>query len=575
MLEKIIEKFPLNVMRRRDQAGRVYIRAYKNVYEKLPDGSGRSKVGQCIQMGRLQEDGCIKLGKSFLKSYPEFEGQEVYYLDNQLLTREEYLTARGVMMICEEYEDAYPPESQIDSVRFFGASYALDQLARKQNLPELLRMTFGKRLGNDLYALAMYAAIDTGASQHFQTWLSKNWVPNARPLSSQRISEIYASVDSDSIDRFWANKIQHRLSGSDQDIICCAVDSTSISTYSKTIVTAAYGHNKQNEDLKQTNLVMAMDSNSRDVIFTKFVDGSIPDVRSFQPFFAEMVRRHFPMERFCLVMDRGYDSIKIIEQLLQANTKFTLAMRSTPWLKDEIVRCHEEIELPQHWSVKHEMYGMKSRYVVIKYDIGNGVTQEKRVNVMTYKNSERATAEISNLMQNLGEFMVAKNAGDQVDESLWRTVRPFITNDHEDEKGWSFNQEAIKKYKHLAGGFTLLTNMYDQPWPTLDLYRQRNVIEMGFDWLKNEVKGSRLFVSEKSFNGMLFTRILAQMLRLALYNAVVKADLPRQGSEGGLPHLLKVLGVLKVKYENGTWRVDQIPLRYREFFEKLEIPLPA
>ena len=68
---------------------------------------------------------------------------------------------------------------------------------------------------------------------------------------------------------------------------------------------------------------------------------------------------------------------------------------------------------------------------------------------MTYKNSERATADISNLTQNLGEFMVAKNAGDQVDESLWRTVRPFITNDHEDEKGWRFNQEAIKNTSGL------------------------------------------------------------------------------------------------------------------------------
>ena len=45
------------------------------------------------------------------------------------------------------------------------------------------------------------------------------------------------------------------------------------------MVTAACSHNKQNEDLKQTNLVMAMDSNSRDVNFTKFVDGFIPDVR--------------------------------------------------------------------------------------------------------------------------------------------------------------------------------------------------------------------------------------------------------------------------------------------------------
>ena len=133
---------------------------------------------------------------------------------------------------------------------------------------------------------------------------------------------------------------------SDQDIICCAVDTTSISAYSKTIAMAAYGHNKQNEELKQANLVMAMDSNFRDVIFAKFVDGSILDVRLFQPFFAEMVRRHFSMERFCLVMDRGYDLTKIIEQLFQANSKFTLAMRSTPWPKDEIVCCYEEIELP-------------------------------------------------------------------------------------------------------------------------------------------------------------------------------------------------------------------------------------
>ena len=76
---------------------------------------------------------------------------------------------------------------------------------------------------------------------------------------------------------------------------------------------------------------------------------------------------------------------------------------------------------------------------------------------------------------------------------------------------------------------------------------------MGFDWLKNEVKGKRLSLSEKAFDEMVFTRIFAQLLRLALYTAVVKADLPRKGSEGGLPHLLEVLSVLKVKYENGTW----------------------
>ena len=76
------------------------------------------------------------------------------------------------------------------------------------------------------------------------------------------------------------------------------------------MVTAACSHNKQNEDLKQPNLIMAMDSYTRDVIFSKFVDGSIPDVRSFQPFFAEMVRRNFPMEHSCLALNQGYDSVK-------------------------------------------------------------------------------------------------------------------------------------------------------------------------------------------------------------------------------------------------------------------------
>ena len=55
---------------------------------------------------------------------------------------------------------------------------------------------------------------------------------------------------------------------------------------------------------------MAMDSYTRDVIFSKFVDGSIPDVRSFQPVFAKIVRRNFPMERFSLVINQGYDSVK-------------------------------------------------------------------------------------------------------------------------------------------------------------------------------------------------------------------------------------------------------------------------
>ncbi len=59
---------------------------------------------------------------------------------------------------------------------------------------------------------------------------------------------------------------------------------------------------------------------------------------------------------------------------------------------------------------------------------------------------------------------------------------------------------------------------------------------MGLDWLKNEVKGSKLFISEKAFKGMLFTRIPAQMLRPAFYNAVVKAGIWGDRSTARLGH---------------------------------------
>ena len=231
-----------------------------------------------------------------------------------------------------------------------------------------------------------------------------------------------------------------------------------------------------------------MDSNSRDVIFTKFVDGS--SRRSFIP---TVLLRNGPsaFPDGTLLPGNGPGNTtrsKNIEQLLQAGTKFTLAMRTTPWFKEAIIRCHKAMELPRHWSVAHELHGMKGRYVAVKYDIGNGVAKEKCVNVMAYRNSAQATVEINLLLQNLGKFMTAENNGKRVSESLWRTVRPFVscnTWNHEDAAGWSFNQDAIDRYKKTAGGFTLLKTC-----TTSLLYHQRNVIEMGFDWLKNEVKGS-------------------------------------------------------------------------------------
>lgn len=57
-----------------------------------------------------------------------------------------------------------------------------------------------------------------------------------------------------------------------------AFDSTSISTYSGTILNAEYGKNKQGEELKQMNLCLVADKNAEEVLYAYEYQGSVNDV---------------------------------------------------------------------------------------------------------------------------------------------------------------------------------------------------------------------------------------------------------------------------------------------------------
>lgn len=76
-----------------------YVRAYKNQWipkEVLPDGTvKKAHSAPRVQMhvGALGADGVVKLSKSFLLKYPEFEGRVWYFLDHELLDEAAYRSA--------------------------------------------------------------------------------------------------------------------------------------------------------------------------------------------------------------------------------------------------------------------------------------------------------------------------------------------------------------------------------------------------------------------------------------------------------------------------------------------------
>ena len=85
----------------------------------------------------------------------------------------------------------------------------------------------------------------------------------------------------------------------------CAFDSTSISTYSA-MDDAAFGHAKQDADLKQINLAIIFDQFSGDLVYAFTYDGSVNDKSTYAYAVDRMTQAGFPMQEIILITDRGY-----------------------------------------------------------------------------------------------------------------------------------------------------------------------------------------------------------------------------------------------------------------------------
>lgn len=110
-----------------------------------------------------------------------------------------------------------------------------------------------------------------------------------------------------------------------------------------------------------------------------------------------------------------------------------------------------------------------------------------------------------------------------IDDELWRRTRRFLCeNKHakDNEPVWSVKYDALKKAVALAGCHDIRSNAVSNAVEAWAIYRQRDIIEQGFNQLKNEVGGSRFEATESSYRGKLFVYSLAQAIRMhMLYTA--------------------------------------------------------
>jgi transposase len=116
------------------------------------------------------------------------------------------------------------------------------------------------------------------------------------------------------MDRFFMK----RIARSSSDFF--SLDLTSVSTYSDMQGWAQWGHNRDGEDLKQTNIAMVTDGDGIPQMF-RMLPGSIADMAVMQTTVDDMRRLGCEGR---MVFDRGFESAGNVSRLLELGVDFTM-----------------------------------------------------------------------------------------------------------------------------------------------------------------------------------------------------------------------------------------------------------
>ena len=169
----------------------------------------------------------------------------------------------------------------------------------------------------------------------FEDWLPQVWLPEVQPLDGRRISEMLSNITQLQLERYYKLRYDRACKHSDSPVTL-SFDSTSISTYSNTINAAAWGHAKQNPELRQVNYMTVCDHATGDVVFACSYDGSINDQTILPEIYLRMKFAGLDLTNNILVTDRGFQSIYNTQTAINLNLKYIQFLS----LKEGAVKAH-------------------------------------------------------------------------------------------------------------------------------------------------------------------------------------------------------------------------------------------
>jgi transposase len=450
-----------------------------------------------------------------------------------------------------------------------GEFVPLKKIAEDLDLEKILSEVLPSNEVWPVLTLAMNYAVRPKALTHIQSWYEGTILSESHPdlpLSSQSLSRMLSRIGESTANLELSRGLIQRIS------TCSTLvyDITSLSSYSQNINLMEYGYNRDGLDLPQINLSLIVDKDLGIPVMYDLYPGSISDVTTLKSTVKKV--KALGARDYALIMDRGFFSTANIEEMISADLSFIIPPTSTlKNVKETISTIHNIIDDPENL----ELYEEEPLFVMpVSIEVG-----EKKLKGYAYYDQRREQQERNTFYKRLYDLMrVLKakkllpwmNPSEVFRETAKRDAK-FIEWSVSDGKfEVSLRKNAVSQAINKMGKFILLYRGEFSWIECLSLYRSKDVVEKGFDVLKNDIDLMPANVrTDSSLRGYLFIAFIALLLRMKLTRLMNDAELNKRYSVEGLLTELEKIKIMILP--DGEKITTEITKKQREILEALHM----
>jgi len=437
---------------------------------------------------------------------------------------------------------------------------------------ELEKILSGVLLSKEVWpvlTLAMNYAIRPRALTHIQSWYEGTVLSLGHPdlpVSSQSLSRLLSRIGESTANLEFSRGLIQRISTCGTLVY----DITSMSSYSQSINLLEYGYNRDGLDLPQINLSLIVDKDLGIPVMYDLYPGSISDVTTLKNTIKKIEAQG--VRNYTLILDRGFFSTANIEEMVSADLSFIIPPTSTlKNVKEAISSIHSSIDDPEHLKLYE-----KEPLFVMPVNIEVGENKLKGYAFYDQKREQQERNTFYKRLYDLMEVLKAKNLkpwmnpGEVFRETAKRDAKFIEWKASEGRFEVSLRKNAVSQAVNKMGKFILLYRGEFSWMECLALYRSKDIVEKGFDVLKNDIDLMPANLrTDSSLRGYLFIAFLALILRMKLMRLMIEAELNKKYSVEGLLTELEKIKIMILP--DGEKITTEITKKQREILDALHM----